>query len=263
LLLISAGLAAIVLAQAPAAAPVLITAIVQDKDVSACAKQSGKPVQLYVRGAFDLRYVRLRSGEQMSVATATDPCLSLGQSTRIMIFLATRQGYRRVLNEVTLPGLAQVGADGTVTLPTHESMEVIFEASYIWNGAKYIFAPLQSHRYDVALGERRPYEVSVRLVRGAAAVTLSGSVAYNFGDDYVFYAIAGETLTIELAKYSGMVPRVTLYYRDELSSVAETDTRGRWSGRLRKAGTYHLLVSGADEAAESRRSRYVIRLAIY
>lgn len=195
----------------------------------------------------------------MTIATATDPCLALGQSTRTMIFHNSYGRFARVLNSVTLPGLARVGSDGTVTLPTHESMEVIFEATYVWNGATYTFSPFRSHKYDVALGERRPYEIPIQLIRGGAAVTLSGTFAYHFGNGYDFEAVAGETLTIEL-KHAGIPPQVTLYYQDEISSIVELSGRSNWSGTLRKSGTYHLLVFGTNELAAVHRSRYVIRL---
>jgi hypothetical protein len=242
-----------------AAAPDLVTAVLRDKAVNTCAAQSGKSAQGYAHAAFDLRHVRLRTGEQMIVATATDPCLALGQSTRIMIFRVGPQRYTRVLSSVTLPGLAHIDPNGTVTLPTHESMEVIFEATYVWNGMNYTFAPLRSHRYDVALAERRPDEIPVRLARGTTT-TLSGTVAYNFGNDYVFDAVAGESLTIEL-KDTGMRPAVALYYENEFSSVVDLDARRSWSGTLRRSGSYHLLVSGADESAARKPSRYHIRLS--
>lgn len=260
MLLSSVALIASILAES-SRPPGLVAAITQDKTVDDCAKESGKSPQAYVFEAFDLRRVRLHGGEQMIVATATDPCLALGQSTRIMIFQNTSDRYQRVLDDVTLPGLARVGSDGTVMLPTHESMDVIFEASYLWNGASYVFAPLRSHRYDVALGERRPYEVALRLVRGATATTLSGTTAYNFGEDYVFEATAGAILTIDFMKQSGIPPGVSLYYDDEMSSVVKLHAFGNWAGKLRRSGTYRLLVSGGDESNETRLSRYVIQLS--
>jgi len=198
----------------------------------------------------------------MTVAIATDPCLGLGQSTRIFIYERTAGGYRRVLDDVTLPSLADISPDGTVTLPTHESIDVIFEATYVWNGTKYAFSGPRSHRYDVGLDQRRPYELPVRFAPGTSATTLSGSVAYTFGDDYVFQARAGQTVTIELTKHSGRRPFISLYYGDEISSLAELFDTDRWSGQLLKTGTYNLLISGQEESDETRLSTYTIRLAI-
>lgn len=254
----TALLVAAIMAETAVAAPGLVTAMMRDKIVSACVAESGKAPQAYVSSSFDMRRVTLRSGEEMIVATATGPCLALGQSTRVMIFRDGSDGYTRVLNGVTLPGLAHIDPSGIVTLPTHESMEVIFEATYVWNGATYAFSPLRSHKYDVALGERRPFEIPVRLARGAPT-TLSGTVAYNFGNDYVFDAVAGQRLTIELTDHRAL-SRVALYYKNEFSSVVDLDGRRSWSGTLRRTGSYHLLVSGADESAATRLSRYVVRL---
>lgn len=242
--------------------PGLVAGLMQDESVAACAGQAGKSSQAYVAGAFDLRHVTLRAGQKMTVLIATDPCLALGQSTRIMIFEKTPQRYRRVLNEVTLPEFAQVRSDGTVTLPTHESMDVIFEATYVWTGTTYAFAPLRSHRYDVGLNERRPFEVPVHFARGASAAKLSGSVAYNFGDTYVFEALAGQTVTIELTAHTARRPRITLYYDDDISSLGEVGSNTKWSGKLQKSGTYRLLLSGGDESNESALSHYTIRLSI-
>jgi hypothetical protein len=258
-------LLAIVLASsiAATAAPLeLVAALMHDAHVNGCAKSAGKPARAYVAQAFDLRNVTLRTGERMTVAVATDFCLMLGQSTRIFIYERTAGGYRRVLDDVTMPSAANVSSDGTVMLPTHESMDVIFEATYVWNGTTYAFSGPQSHRYDVALGQRRPYEVQVRFAPGTWATTLSGSVAYNFGDGYVFEARAGQRLTIELTGHTGRHPFISLYYGSETSSLAELFDTDRWSGELRKTGAYHLFISGKSESDETRLSTYALRLAI-
>lgn len=241
----------------------LAAAMMRDENVAACANQAGKRAQPYVGQAFDLRSVTLRTGERMTIAVATDFCLMLGQSTRIFIYERTAGAYRRVLDDVTLPGLADVTSDGTVMLPTHESMEVILEATYVWNGTTYAFSGPQSHRYDVALGQRKPYEVQLRFAPGAFGTTLSGSVAYNFGDEYIFEARAGQRAVIELTKHARRHPRISLYYKDEISDLAELDDADSWSGQLPKTGMYHLLVSGSDDSDETRLSTYAIRLAVH
>jgi hypothetical protein len=239
----------------------LLAALTADKDVSTCARESGRASAAYVAGALELKAVTLRSGQQMTVATSTDGCLAVGQSARIMIFEKTPRGYRRVLKSLTLPDAWHVGAGGSATLPTHESMDVIFEATYVWNGTSYAFAPLQSHRFDVGLGERRPYEVALQLSRGAPT-TIAGTVAYNFGDDYAFTARAGETLTIELVGQTGRPPSIAFGHDDDISSFAELDSSGRWTGKLTKSGTYYLRISGTDESNAEQRSRYTLRLTI-
>jgi hypothetical protein len=243
-------------------AALLTSALMRDTAVAGCARDAGKTSQAFVASAFDFSSVTLRRGERMTVAVATDPCLALGQSTRIMIFQRTINGYRRVLNDVTVPGLQSIGTDGTATLPTHDSMEVMFEATYVWNGMAYVFSGPRSHRYDVALDERRPAEIPVTFARGGYATTLLGNVAYNFGDEYVFRARAGQKLTIALTKYAGTYPSISLYYGDDISAVAEIRTAG-WSGTLPKTGPYHLLIDGTDESDDTRRFTYAIRLAIH
>jgi hypothetical protein len=260
--------AALALASAVAAAPAaavpsdLVAAMLRDDRVATCANEAGKTAQAYVRQAFALRELTLRGGERMTVAEATDFCLMLGQSTRIYIFERALDGYRRVLDEVTVPGLAEVSADGTAVLPTHESIETIFEAAYVWNGTAYAFSGSRSHVYDVALGQRRPYELPVRFAPGAFATTLSGSVAFNFGQDYVFEARAGQKVTIELTNHTVRRPSITLSFgRGELTLANLFDTGG-WSGKLPQTGTYKLTVYGTDASDATRVSTYAIRLAI-
>ncbi|HVR46880.1 MAG TPA: hypothetical protein VMT95_09655 [Candidatus Binatia bacterium] len=234
-----------------------------DKAIAACASESGRTPQAYVAQAFQLRHLTLRGGEYMTVAVAIDPCLALGQSTRVAIYERIGSGYRRVLDAPTLPAFAQVSADGTATMPTHDSVELILESTYVWNGTKYVFSAARSHLYDVALGERRPYEVPVRFAPGTSTTTLSGTVAYHFGDEYVLRARAGQRISIRLQ--SGARPPHTgasLYYDDDASSLAQLSGVTAWSGTLPKTGTYRLFVSGTNEHDEYRRSRYEIRLAI-
>ncbi|HEY6326872.1 MAG TPA: hypothetical protein VIW73_10220 [Candidatus Cybelea sp.] len=231
-----------------------------DKAVAACARESGRTPQSYVAQAFQLRQLTLRGGEHVTVAVARDPCLALGQSTRLIIFERQSSGYRRVLDAPTLPAFAQVTEDGTATLPTHDSVEVILESTYVWNGTKYVFSEARSHLYDVALGERRPYEVRVRFAPGSSATTLSGTVAYNFGNEYVFAARRGQWISIRLRSEAGHTG-ASLYYDDDVSSLAEL-SGAAWSGTLSKTGTYRLYVFDSNERDEYRRTRYEIRLTI-
>lgn len=234
-----------------------------DRAIAACASESGRTPQSYVVYAFSLRQLTLRGGERMTVAIAIDPCLALGQSTRAAIYERIGSGYRRVLDAPTLPAFAQVSADGTATLPTHDSVEVILESTYVWNGTNYVFSAARSHRYDVALGERRPYEVPVRFAPGRSATTLAGTVAYNFGDEYVLRARAGQRISIRLQSEAGPPhTAASLYYDDQVSSLAQLNGATAWSGTLPQTGTYRLFLSGTNEHDEYRRSRYEIRLAI-
>ena len=96
-----------------AIAAALALALMRDSTVASCARQAGGTPQAYVAHAFGLRGVTLRTGERMTVAEATDPCLLLGQSTRIFVFRRTGAGYGRVLESVAIPGDALVSGDGT------------------------------------------------------------------------------------------------------------------------------------------------------
>jgi hypothetical protein len=259
-------LAALALGSAATAAPAakvpkdLVAAIMRDTQVAACANEANTPAQTYIAQAFELHNVTLHSGERMTVAVAIDACMFLGQSSRIMIFERTTAGYRRVLDDVTLPNFVQVSEDGTVVLPTHDTMETIFEATYVWNGTVYVFSAPRSHIYDVPLNQRRPYEVPVRFPRGAFATTVSGNVALNFGQQYVIQARAGQRMTIELTKHTGRRPTIILSYGQR--NLVELDT-DRWSGELPQTGAYHLIVLGSGETDATLVSTYAIRLVIH
>lgn len=240
-----------------AVAVTVLAALSQDKEVVGCANEGAQPAKAYAARAFALHDVRLNGGERMTVAVATDFCLMRGQSTRILIFERTERGYRLVLDDVTMPDESVVSPDGTVTLPTHDTVVTIFEATYVWNGSAYAFSPLRSHMYDIELAERRPYEVPVRFASGTNETTLSGTVAYNFGQDYVFWARAGQRITLELATRAKNAPAVLLYIGDH--EVADLIRTNQWSGLLRKTGTYQLIVYGR---AESGVFPYSIRLEI-
>ena len=206
-------------------------------------RRSSRPT--YAQKAFAVHEVRLRTGEHMTVAVATDGCLMRGQSARILIFERTTQGYRRVLDEVTMPDASDVRDDGTVVLPTHDTLETIFEATYVWRGTTYVFSPLQSHMYDVPLERRRPYQVPVRFASGTFATTLSGTFAENFGQTYVFWARAGQRVRLAMAEcVPGVRPVVLLTYGEHL--LADLGSK-RWTGVLPKTGSYELIVYGRNQ----------------
>jgi hypothetical protein len=259
--------AAFVAATAPVGADAprgdrLASALLRDPAVAACAHDSGKDAATYARGAFDRRPVALPGGRRAIVAVANDSCLALNQSTRIMIFVPAGAGYRRVLNEVVVPGLESVSSDGTVVLPTHETVAIMFEATYMWNGTTFVFAPLRSHEYDVSVSERRPYEEAVHFAPGAHAIVLRGTVADGFGHTYVFSARAGQRATLAITHQGRPLPSAELYYGHATLPVAALRGAGVWHGTFARGGEYRLIVLGIGEPGESRLAPYTLRLEI-
>ncbi|HEV3091835.1 MAG TPA: hypothetical protein VGX91_10410 [Candidatus Cybelea sp.] len=224
----------------------LVAALMRDPELAACARDSGRTPAAYVAGAVMRRDLTLHDGARMTVAVATDPCMARGQSTRIAIYRHVGAGYARVLDALTIAQYA-VNADGTATLPTHESMETIFESTYVWNGTAYVFSRERSHIYDLPLGERRPLEVPLPRKAGARETTLSGTFARSFGQEYAFSARAGEQVTIEPLR--NPAPAIALWYDDASEPLAENVAR-RWTGTLAKTGTYRLIVLGGDGTPE-------------
>jgi hypothetical protein len=244
----------------PAAPPPgLVAAIVRDKDVASCAADAGASQAQYVATAFELRNVTLKSGERMTVAVGKDACIAVGQSVRVFIFRRTPGGFVRVLDDVSMAESVDVRSDGTVELPTHETIDTIVESTYVWNGKTYAFSPARSHVYDVPLEERRPYQIAVTFPPGAHETTLSGSTALNFGETYVFKARAGQTADIALTHHTGRAPAVVLSYGGK--TLADL-TGAKWTGTLPHSGTYALDVFGSGDGDPTTRSAYTIRLHI-
>jgi hypothetical protein len=244
------------------AAAALVAAMMRDKSLADCANASGKTPQAYFSQAFDYRDVTLRTGERMIVAIASDEsdgCVARGGESRVEIFERIAGGYRRVLDSVAIPEHVEVGGDGTATLPEHELENTIVEKAFFWNGSAYEFSAVRSHVYDVALGERRPYQVPVRFAPGTFETTFSGTAAYNFGQDYVFEARAGQRLTMELTKHTIRLPKIYVAYGTD---VLSTPNAGRWSVVLPHTGTYVLTIEGGDLPEATPISSYVVRLSI-
>lgn len=248
---------------APVGGAGVTAALLRDHTVASCAREAAGDATAYARGAFHRRMMTLPGGTRAVVAVAVDPCLALGQSTRIMIFIPNGAGYRRVLSSVVVPGLEQIGGDGTVTLPTHETMEIMYEAVYVWNGSTFAAAPLRSTIYDVALGQRWKYEEAIRFAPGATSIVLHGKTAFNFGHTYVFSARAGQRATIVFLQHDIPAPAAALYLADDTTAVGALHGENSWSGVLPKSGTYQLLVLGTDAAHVERTSPYQLRLTIH
>jgi hypothetical protein len=237
----------------------LVAALLRDGTVAGCAREAGASPQAYVSQAFTLRHVRLRGGEQMTVADGSDACLALGQSNRIFIFERRADGYHRVLSAMTMAGEEQVRDDGTVVLPTHETIVTIFESAYVWNGKTYEFSAPRSTIYDVPLEQRRPYQIPVRFAPGAYATTVTGSVAEDFGDEYRFEARAGQRITITLRAHDGSRPATVLASGGRTLAILDGN---RWSGTLPRSGSYELSLFGSGVADPTTLSTYTLRLEI-
>lgn len=251
------GAVAMAIGFAPAG---LATAMGREARVVECAKDAKTPLREWISHAFTLRQVTLRSGEAMTAAIGNEGCMAVGQSATVFIYERTSHGYRKVLDSVALSDFVEISNDGTAVLPTHQTMQTIFESTYVWNGGAYVFSALRSHLYDVSLGERRPYEVRLHFAPGNSATTVSGHVALNFGQTYTFNARAGQRLTLDVLKFKGRRPTIALYYGED-KMLGASDAR-KWSGKLSQTGVYALVVLPYNESDESRVSTYSIRVTI-
>ena len=196
-----------------------------------------------------------------------DPCLAHNAVNRVLVYARMRGGaYRLVLDDYGFPDNVRASRDGTVTMASHETVEIVDEATYVWNGSRYVFSPERSHRYDVAVGQDRPYAVRAAFARGATSAVLAGSIAGGFGDDYEFEANAGQRITIQIRGGSSKNLRFDVY-RDrpgernpqELTLLSSSRT---WSAVLPASGTWKLDVYGADRMDRETTAPYSLVLTI-
>ena len=255
----------------------LVSAMAGAKGIAECADESGESAKAFVRRSFDNRDLKLYDGTRVTVAVSHSACLAHNSVNCVLVYTQTRDGsYRQVLDDYGFTDNVEASADGTVTLSSHETVEIITEATYAWNGTKYTFSPERSHRYDVAIGQgrsvargeqERPYVVRVRFAPGTSSVVLTGSVAGGFGDSYEFDARAGQHVTIQVL--SGWSKNFTFdVYQDRPGSPDARDLTSilnvprKWSGVLPTSGTWKLDVTGTDSMDHETTSPYRLVLTI-
>lgn len=240
--------------------PAIVDVLMHDREIRECVAGTGAPsAGEYLSKGFRQSIVTLRSGERMTVLVGNAACLSRGASARVFIFERTAQGsYRRVLDSMSLPDAATVGRDGTAMLPTHETMDVLLESVYVWNGTAYVFSPSRSTVYDVGIQKRAPYETPVSFAATGSA-TLSGAVSLNFSRRYSFAGRRGQRVTVETVSHTGSIPALSIWRGER--EVGES-SQGFWTGTLTESGTYVLNVYGGRDAAAARADAFTVRLSI-
>jgi hypothetical protein len=236
--------------------------------IASCAAESGESAAAFVRHSFNTRDLTLYDGTRVTVAESHSACLAHNSVTRVLVYAQTRDGrYRLVLDDYGFPEQVGASTDGTVTLASHETVEIIDQATYVWNGEKYVFSPERSQRYDAGIGQGRPYVVRVQFASGSSSTVLKGSIAGGFGDDYEFDAHAGQRVTLQVVKgwsksflfdvyqviHGGMDTR-------ELTSLNPART---WSAVLPTSGTWKIDVYGAGTIDHETTYPYVLVLTIH
>ena len=186
----------------PASTPLaasLLSAVMSAAGVADCAKESGETATAYVTHGFAVRELKLYDGTRVAVAVSHDPCLAHNAVNRVLVY--ARMWRSGIVSCSTNDGLSdnvEASSDGDATLASHETVEIVDEATYVWNGTRYVFSPERSHRNDVAVGQDRPYAERVAFARATSFAVLAGSIAGGFGDDYEFEANAGQRVTIQM-----------------------------------------------------------------
>lgn len=241
--------------------PAIVDVLMHDREIRECVAGTGTPsAGEYLAKGFRQSAVTLSGGERMTVLVGNAACLSRGASARVFIFERTGQGhYRRVLDSMSLPDSATVDWDGTAVLPTHETMDVLLESVYVWNGTAYVFSPSRSTVYDVGIQKRAPYETPVSFVAATGSATLSGIVSLNFSRRYTFAGRKGQRVTVETVAHAGRIPAFSIWRGGR---VVGESSQGFWTGTLGESGTYVLDVYGGRDASEERADAFTVRLSI-
>ncbi len=238
------------------------------KGIAECADESGESAAAFVRHSFDTRGLTLYDGTRVIVAESQSACLAHNAVTRILVYEQMRGGaYRLVLDDYSLPEQVRATTDGTVTLAGHETVEIIDQSTYVWNGKTYVFSPERSQRYDVSIGQGRPYVVRVQFAPGTSSTVLRGSITGGFGDDYEFDAFGGQRVTVQVVKGWSKDSQFDVYQvirggidTKELTSLNSART---WSGILPSSGTWNIDVYGAETMDHQTVYPYALVLTIH
>ncbi|HMF28900.1 MAG TPA: hypothetical protein VKE42_09015 [Candidatus Cybelea sp.] len=236
----------------------IVDSVMHDKEIVQCLSDGGaaSPRESIASG-FQKTALTLHSGEAMTVLVGNAACFTRGAAARVFIFERSHGGrYRRVLDSISLPDAVRVNRDGTATLSAHETMDVFMESVYVWNGSAYVLAPTRSMVYDVAVGQRVPYETPVSFAPGSRSATLRGIDAPNFGTRYTFAARKGQHIEVETITHGADAPAFSLWIGD--LRVGE-GSNGRWAGVMPLDGRLVLAVYAARDD-EQRAGHYTIRL---
>jgi hypothetical protein len=251
---------------AAALAASLVSAMTRAPGVAACAGESGESAAAFVRHGFDTKDLTLYDGTRVIVAESRSACLAHNAVTRVLVYARAPGGYRLVLDDYGLPEQVGASTDGTVTLASHETVEIIDQATYVWNGKTYVLSPERSQRYDVGIGQGRPYVVRVRFAAGTSSTALRGSISGGFGDDYEFDAHAGQRVTIEVVKGWSKNFRFDVY-QDVRAGTRELTSPLRpartWSAVLPTNGTWKIDVYGADTMDHETTYPYALVVTIH
>jgi hypothetical protein len=256
-----------VIPAAAALAASLVSALTGAAGIADCAKESGESAAAFVRHNFDTRAITLYDQTHVTVAVSHSECLAHNAVNRVLVFARTPGGsYRLVLDDYGFTDNVEASIDGTVTLASHETVEIIDEATYVWNGTKYVISPERSHRYDVAIEEDRPYVTRVTFAPGASSATLAGTIAGGFGDDYEFDALAGQRVTLQILMGSSKDLRFDVYQdrpgNQGMRNLTTLDASRTWNAILPTGGTWKVSVYGVSSMDHTTKVPYSLLLTI-
>jgi hypothetical protein len=181
----------------------------------------------------------------------------------VLIYQRTQSGYRLVFSDFSLPERVTAKPDGTLYLAGHETVNTIVQATYVWNGVTYVFAPDRSSVYCVGpeRDNERPYELPIRFAPGASSSILRGTAYENCGQNYSFVARAGQRVTIERLTPQPRNLRIPIFLDFGAHAIANMSGQA-WSGTLTRSGKYVLSVFGSGQRGEIDVQPFAIRLTI-
>jgi hypothetical protein len=251
---------------AAALAASLVSAIAGAKGIAECATETNESAAAFVRHNFKTTALTLYDGTHVILAESLSACLAHNAVTRVLVYAQIPGGYRLVLDDYSLPEQLAASTDGTVSVAGHETMEIVDQTIWVWNGKTYVVSPERSQRYDVSIGQGRPDVVRVRFAPGTSSTILRGSIAGAFGDNYEFDARAGQRVTIQVVKGWSKNIRFDAYQTirgsDDTKELTSLNSASTWSGILPTSGTWHVDVFGAETMDHQTTSPYTLVLTV-
>ena len=232
----------------------LADALVRDPDVASCAQSAHAPSNAaYASANFDFSNVALRDGARMSVVTGGGSCVCGNVNCKIAVFVRNGNAYKTVLSDYGFDW--KVRPDGTAVVTSHDSADVVFRTSYLWNGKMYGV----SAREMVYLPSNvaKPAIRDITFARGASSTVIRGDkLTLGFEDYWGFSARAGQTLTLSLIKRD---PHFGSFSVRSAETTLGSASSGTLKVKLPQSATYEIIVEGADASFSSYTLNVTIR----
>lgn len=232
----------------------LADALVRDPDVASCAQIAhASSNAAYASANFEFFSVELRDGARMSVVTGGGSCVCGQVNCKIAVFVRDGNAYRSVLSDYGIDW--KVRPDGTAVVTSHDSAAVVLRTSYRWNGKAYEVSA--SDMVYLPSNVAKPAIRDITFAPGASSTVIRGDkLTLGFEDQWVFFARAGQTLTLALIKRD---PHFGSFSVRSAEAALGSASSGMLQVKLPQSSRYEIIVEGGDASFSSYALSVTIR----